>query len=240
MTLPTLRKLSVIIPVYNERDAIESVIDRVKASIVRQGLDAEIVVVNDGSKDGSADIIRKIPGIVFIDKVANEGKGSAVRAGIEGASGDLLIIQDADNEYDPDDYTAMIAPIVAGTADLTLGSRFRLDRPVFWGEDKSPYLTHYIGNHLIIWVTNLLYWKSFTDYEGCYKAFSAHLAAAIPIRSKGFEYDNELICKAFRRGLSVVEVPIRYEPRTYLEGKKITWKHGVRMLWTILWCRFLD
>jgi dolichol-phosphate mannosyltransferase len=212
----------------------------VKQSVARQAIDAEIIVVNDGSTDGSADAIRTIPGIVFIDNKKNGGKGSAVKSGFAAATGDILIIQDADLEYDPDDYSAVIAPIVRGEVEATMGSRFMRHKLVWFGPKKSPYLTHYIGNKLIVLITNFLYLNRATDYEGCYKAFTRRLVRSIPIRSNGFEFDNELICKILKRRHRVKEVPIAYRPRSYEAGKKITWKHGMRMLWAIIRYRFTD
>lgn len=234
------KKLSIVVPVYNESRTITDVIGRIKKSIAQQKLDAEIIVVNDGSKDNSAEIIKTITGIVFVNKEKNGGKGSAVKAGFEIAKGDILLIQDADLEYNPDDYSAVIAPILKGETEVTMGSRFLKEKPVFFGKRKSPYLAHYIGNRLIIWLTNLLYSNNATDYEGCYKAFTAQVIRSIPIRSNGFEYDNELICKILRKGYKIMEVPIEYHPRSYESGKKITWRHGMRMLWAILKYRFID
>jgi glycosyltransferase involved in cell wall biosynthesis len=233
-------KLSIVVPVYNESETIIEVIDRIKASVAKQKLDAEIIVVNDGSKDNSAEIIKTIPGIVFVNKEKNGGKGSAVKAGFAAANGDIFLIQDADLEYNPDDYSAVIEPIVKGETEVTMGSRFLKEKPVFFGKRKSPYLTHYIGNRMIIWMTNALYWHNATDYEGCYKAFTQRVIRSIPISSNGFEYDNELICKILRKRYKIVEVPIDYQPRSYESGKKITWRHGVRMLWAILKYRFID
>ncbi|HUB86590.1 MAG TPA: glycosyltransferase family 2 protein [Verrucomicrobiae bacterium] len=239
MSLPS-QKLSIVIPVYNESGTIADVISRVQASVARQKLDAEIIVVNDGSKDNSAEIIKTIPGIVFVNKEKNGGKGSAVKAGFAAATGAIFLIQDADLEYNPDDYTAVITPILKGETEVTMGSRFIKEKPVFFGKRKSPYLAHYIGNRMIIWLTNCLYWNNATDYEGCYKAFTSRVIRSIPIRSDGFEYDNELICKILRKRYKIVEVPIEYHPRSYESGKKITWRHGLRMLWAILKYRFIN
>lgn len=233
-------KLSIVVPVYNESETIVEVIARIKDSVKRQKLNAEIIVVNDGSKDNSAEIIKTIPDIIFVNKEKNGGKGSAVKAGFAAAKGDIFLIQDADLEYSPDDYTAVIEPIVKGETEVTMGSRFLKEKPIFFGKRKSPYLTHYIGNRMIIWLTNALYWNNATDYEGCYKAFTARVIHSIPISSNGFEYDNELICKILRKRYKIVEVPIEYHPRSYESGKKITWRHGVRMLWAILKYRFID
>jgi len=234
------KKLSIVVPVYNESRTIVDVIARIKASVAKQNLNAEIIVVNDGSKDNSAEIIKTIPGITFFDKKQNGGKGSAVKAGFEIATGDILLIQDADLEYNPDDYTAVIAPIVNGETEVTMGSRFLKEKLVFFGKNKSPYLTHYIGNIAIVWLTNLLYWNNATDYEGCYKAFTLRVIRSIPIRSNGFEYDNELICKILKKGYKIKEVPIEYHPRSYDSGKKITWRHGMKMLWAIVKFRFIN
>lgn len=233
-------KLSIVIPVYNERKTIEEVIRRVKASLIRQNLSAEIVVVNDGSTDGSSEVIRTIPDIVFVDQKKNRGKGASVKAGFEASTGDILLIQDADLEYDPDDYSAIIRPILNGESEVSMGSRFLKFRPVFLGENKSPYLTHYIGNRLVVWLTNFLYRHNATDYEACYKAFSHRIVDSITTVSTGFEYDNELICKILKSGGKIIEVPIKYYPRSYESGKKITWKHGFKMLWTIVKVRFCN
>ena len=233
-------KLSIIIPVYNEEELITQVVERVKSSVRKQGLNAEIIVVNDGSKDRSAEAIRKINGITFVNLKQNAGKGGAVKAGFKAATGDIYLIQDSDLEYDPDDYTSVISPIVEGRCKVTMGSRFLKERPVFWGKRKSPYFSHYIGNRLIILVTNLLYFVHATDYEGCYKAFRSDVIKSIKVNSDGFKYDNELICKILKRGSKIIEVPIKYSPRSYESGKKINWKHGVKMLWATLKYRFYD
>lgn len=231
-------KLSVVIPVYNEGATVKEVILRVQESLAKQNLNAELIVVNDGSTDSSADVLKTISGINFLDQTKNGGKGAAVKAGFEKACGEIFLIQDADLEYNPDDYSMLMAPILNGESEVVMGSRFLKERPVFFGKKKSPYLTHYIGNRLIIWLTNFLYRNNATDYEGCYKVFSSKLIRSIPIQSNGFEYDNELICKILKRGIKIVEVPIQYQPRSYENGKKITWQHGFKMLWTILKFRF--
>jgi glycosyltransferase involved in cell wall biosynthesis len=212
----------------------------VTESAARQGIDAEIIAVDDGSQDKSLAILRQQSGVHVISLSTNRGKGAAVKAGFSVASKDIVIIQDADLEYSPDDYTNVIGPILHDEADAVMGSRFLTRRLVFFGEHKSPYLTHFIGNKVIIWLTNLLYGNSATDYEGCYKAFSRKTVQDITVNADGFEYDNELICKLLKRGYRIAEVPIGYEPRSYESGKKITWKHGLRMVWSILKYRFVD
>jgi len=226
-------KLSVVIPAYNEAKTIRAVIDRVAAVDLGQ-VEKEIIVVDDGSQDDTPDILKTIPGIRSIVHAMNGGKGAAVATGIQAAEGDLVIIQDADLEYDPADYPVVIKPLLDGVCDAVMGSRFLYERPVFFGKRRSPYFIHYIGNLLIVKTTNLLYGQRFTDYEGCYKAFTRDVLSRVSVTARGFEFDNELICKLLRNGSRIVEVPIQYKPRTYAHGKKITWKHGVKILLTIL------
>ena len=231
-------KLSIVIPAYNEEATIEAIVRRVQA-VDLGPIEKEIIVVNDGSKDGTERVLKGLSGIRHISHERNAGKGAALTTGFQSATGDIVLIQDADLEYNPDDYAAVIRPIVEGHSDVVMGSRFILYRPKFLGKRRSPYLSHYIGNMLITSGTNLLYGQRFTDYEGCYKAFRRAVVAATPVQAQGFEFDNELICKLMRKGTRIVEVPIHYAPRSYESGKKITWRHGVIMLWTIIKWRFL-
>ena len=231
-------KLSIIIPAYNEAGTIAAIVRRVQA-VDLGPIEKEIIVVDDGSKDGTEQVLKGLPAIRHVSHERNAGKGAALTTGFQSATGDIVIIQDADLEYDPDDYPAVIRPIIEGRSDVVMGSRFILYKPKFFGTRRSPYLSHYIGNMLVTSITNLLYGKRFTDYEGCYKAFRRAVIAATPVKAKGFEFDNELICKLMRKGTRIVEVPIRYTPRTYESGKKITWRHGVIMLWTITKWRVL-
>ncbi len=231
-------KLSIIIPAYNEAGTIAALVRRVQA-VDLGPIEKEIIVVNDGSTDGTDQVLKGLSAIRHISHERNAGKGAAVSTGLQAATGDIVLIQDADLEYDPDDYPVVIRPIVEERSDAVMGSRFILYKPKFLGTRRSPYLSHYIGNMLVTTVTNLLYGRHFTDYEGCYKAFRRTVVTATPITAKGFEFDNELVCKLMRKGTRIVEVPIRYSPRTYESGKKITWRHGVIMLWTIAKWRFL-
>ncbi|HNX69528.1 MAG TPA: glycosyltransferase family 2 protein [Candidatus Omnitrophota bacterium] len=231
-------KFSVIIAAYNEEATIAEVIRRVRAATV-PGLEQEIVVVDDGSKDRTAEILRGIPGIVALFHERNLGKGGALRTGIAHATGDILLLQDADLEYNPEDYPVLVRPIIEGRTELVLGSRFLYRGPRFFTRNGDPFFSHYVGNKLIVGITNLLYGQKVSDYEGCYKAFTRDLRQRVNVHANGFEFDNELICKSLRLGYRLTEVPIQYRPRLYSEGKKISWRDGLRMLWTIVKWRFL-
>lgn len=232
-------KLSIVIPVYNESRTIEALIHNVR-QVPLDGLQKEIIVVDDHSTDDTRERLRKLgTDIRLICHPRNLGKGAAIRSGFQAATGDILLIQDGDLEYDPNDYPRLVAPILRGEADAVMGSRFIWQKPRFITRHGDPFISHYLGNRVIIWLTNLLYGFHATDYEGCYKAFSRRAIEATPVVADGFEFDNELICKLLRRRWKIQEVPIRYAPRSYQEGKKIRWQHGVRMVWTILKWRVL-
>ena len=226
--------LSVVIPVYNEVQTIDRVVRAVQAVEI-EGVRLEVVVVDDGSHDGTAEQLARFGhSIRLIHHARNRGKGAALRSGFEAATGDIVLIQDADLEYKPTDYPALIAPILRGEADAVMGSRFLLQKPHFFTKQGDPFFSHYLGNILIIWLTNWLYGFHATDYEGCYKAFSRRVVEDTPVATNGFDFDNELICKLLRRRRRIVEVPIHYTPRPYAQGKKIRWQHGLQMLWAIV------
>jgi len=231
-------KISIVIPAYNEEQTLAAVIQRIQ-SVSLEGVEKEIIVVDDASTDQTAEVLKSLQNIRAIRHSRNAGKGAALTTGIRASTGDVVIFQDADLEYAPEDYPVVLQPLIEGRCDAVMGSRFLRERPIFWGSRKSPYFNHYMGNLLIIWCTNILYGKQFTDYEGCYKAFRRPLLLDTPIEATGFEFDNELICKVMRKGAHIAEVPIQYHPRTYAQGKKITWRHGLVMLWTIVKWRLL-
>ena len=226
--------VSIVIPAYNEEATIEAIIRKVEA-VPLEGLRKEIIVVDDGSRDRTRERLESFGArIRVIRHPRNMGKGAAVRSGFEAATGDILLIQDADLEYDPGDYPRLIEPIRRGEADAVIGSRFLLEKPRFFTRQGEPFFSHYLGNVIIIWLTNLLYGWRATDYEGGYKAFARAVIRETPVESNGFEFDNELMCKLLRRRRRITEVPIHYEPRGYGAGKKIRWQHGVRMVWAVL------
>jgi dolichol-phosphate mannosyltransferase len=230
-----MHKLSIIIPAYNEKNTIAEIINRIKA-VNLAGAEKEIIVVDDGSKDGTREILKKIPGIRYIFHEKNLGKGGAMKTGFKAATGDILIPQDADLEYDPNDYSAMIAPILAGKTEITNG--VRMQPPGDPRRITVSYWLHWLGNNSITWVTNWLYWNNSEEYEGCYKAITKKLADSVEIKTDNFDFDNELVCKILKRGYKIIDVPIKYYPRNYEQGKKINWKHGFLILWTIIKNRF--
>lgn len=227
-------KLSVLIPVYNEQRTLREIVGRVLAQQIPGVDEMEVVIVDDASTDQSPEIIRELhqshPEIIHpILLEENQGKGNAIHTAIQAASGDLGIIQDADLEYDPADYAVVLRPIIAGEADVVYGSRFA-DRE----KRRVLYFRHTLANRFLTFVSNWFTDLNLTDMETCYKAFRLQVAKTIPIRSRGFGIEPELTAKFAKRNLRIFEVPISYRGRTYAEGKKITWKDGVKALWIIV------
>ena len=224
--------LSVIMPVYNEINTIEDVIARVEAT----GYANEIILVDDGSKDGSTEILKKYqdrPGFTVIICDVNRGKGAAVREGIQAAKSKYAIIQDADFEYDPQDYAKLMPVIETPEADVVYGSRFMED-------NRTYYFRSMAANKLLTFLTNLLYHTKLTDMETCYKLFEVDKVREIPLHSRRFEFEPELTSKLLKRGYKIVEVPISFKARSYGEGKKIKARDGFIALWTLFKYRFVD
>jgi glycosyltransferase involved in cell wall biosynthesis len=224
--------LSVVMPVYNERQTIEEIIARVLAVPVRK----ELIVVDDGSKDGTRDILTRLQaelGFKLVFQEKNQGKGAALRRGFEEVAGDLVVIQDADLEYSPEEFPELIALICQGRADVVFGSRFL-------GRHRVFLFTHYLGNRLLTLLTNVLYNTMLTDMETCYKVMRTEVLRAFSVKSDGFGIEPELTAKIFKRGFRVYEVPITYDGRGYEDGKKITWRDGVVALWVLLKYRFSE
>ena len=221
--------VSILVPVYNEERFLEQVLRKVHAA----PFDKELIVVDDGSRDGTKGILarlsRELP-LTVLTHERNRGKGCAVRTAIKASRGSILLIQDADLEYDPEDYPALLKPIVEGRTKVVYGSRFL-------GAPRASYFWHRAGNWIITMMVDLLFNASLTDVETCYKAFRREAVASLPLRARSFELEVEVTCKLLRTGQMILEVPIAYYGRTYAEGKKITWKDGVYALWIILCCR---
>jgi glycosyltransferase involved in cell wall biosynthesis len=225
-------KISVVIPVFNERDTIAEVVSRVRRAL--DGKDAEIVVVDDGSTDGTREALRSIAGIRLIEHERNQGKGAALRTGFAAASGDVVIVQDADLEYDPRDYPKLLEPIEDGRADVVFGSRF------LGGPHRVLFFWHYLANKLLTWLSNLFTNLNLSDMETGYKVFRRPVLERIHIRSDRFNFEPEITAKVAKTRCRVYEVPISYSGRTYDEGKKIGWRDGFSALWTIIKFRFVD
>jgi glycosyltransferase involved in cell wall biosynthesis len=225
------KKLSIIIPVYNEEKTIAALLEKVKNAIIP--LEKDIIVVDDGSKDGSAEILKNIDGIRLILHTGNKGKGSAIRTGLNSATGDIIVIQDADLEYDPRDYGKLIKPILENKTAVVYGSRI-LNKD----NKKQSGILFYAGGKLLSFLTNLLYSSNITDEPTCYKVFRADVIRNIGLKCKGFEFCPEVTAKILKKGIKIYEVPISYNPRTIEEGKKINWKDGARAICTLVKYRF--
>jgi glycosyltransferase involved in cell wall biosynthesis len=225
-------KVSVVIPVYNEERTIREIIERVEAVPVEK----EIIAVDDYSTDNTWEELKKLADegrIRLFRHKMNKGKGAACRTGISKITGDVVIIQDADLEYDPSDYPSLLAPISSGRSKVVYGSRFL-------GPHKAMYFWHAIGNKSLTLITNILYDTTLTDMETCYKVFTADIARKLKLKSNRWGFDPEITAKMLKMGHRIYEVPISYTGREFWEGKKISWKDGITVVRTLIRYRFLD
>lgn len=221
------RTLSVIVPVFNERNTVVEIVRRMRR--VELPVNLEIVMVDDGSFDGTEKILAALEDSTLnvVRHPSNLGKGSAIRTGLAHARGDLVLIQDADLEYDPEDWPKLLRPVLRGRADVVYGSRFT-------GERRNMQLSQWAGNRLLSAATNVLYDTSLSDMECGYKLFDRKVLDAIEIESDGFDFEPEITAKVLRRGHRIYEVPISYTGRDLEEGRKFSWRDGVRALWTLV------
>lgn len=224
-------RVSVIVPVYNERETILEVIKRVK----QVPIEKEIIIVDDGSNDGTGEILKEIKNedVKVIFKKKNEGKGSAIREGLKYINGDVIVIQDADLEYDPMDWINMLKLMEEKNAYVVYGSRIL-------GKNKKSSFFFYLGGRILSFLANLLYNAKITDEPTCYKMFKKEVIQKINLKCKGFEFCPEVTAKVRKKGYKIYEVPIRYNPRSIKEGKKIRLKDGLIAIWTLIKYRFID
>ncbi len=227
-------KLSIIVPVYNERNTVREILRRVKA-VDLGDVEKEIIVVDDGSTDGTSDILKfeEDSSTRVISHSQNFGKGAAVRSALPYVTGDYILIQDADLEYDPDDYAALLKPVLKGKAEVVYGSRFT-------GEHRNMLFWHMVGNKFLSLVTNILYDSTLSDMETCYKLISKKVIDGITLKCNRFDFEPEITAKILKKGIRIYEVPISYAGREYNEGKKIKWVDGFIALWTLIKYRFVD
>ena len=228
-------KLSIIIPVYNESKTLKEILKRVESVDLRP-IEKEIIIVDDFSTDGSKEILKELEKegrYIILYHKKNIGKGGAIKTALNEVTGDMVVIQDADLEYDPEDYKKLIKPILEGKAKVVYGSRFT-------GERKNMFYHHWIGNKFLTFVTDILYNTTLSDMETCYKMWKTEIIKSIDIKSNKFNFEPEVTAKVLKKRIRIYEVPISYAGREYEEGKKISWKDGISALWCLIKYRFVD
>lgn len=228
----TSMKLSIIMPIYNERETLEKIVEKVQTVPIKK----EIIMVDDGSTDGTREILKEyenVQNIKVIYHTKNMGKGTAIRTAIKYITGDIVIIQDADLEYDPNDYLNLVKPIQNKDAKVIYGSR------ALNPENKHSYNRYLLGGKLVTFVANILYSQRLTDEPTCYKVFDTKLLKSIFLKCKRFEFCPEVTAKIAKKGIKIKEIPINYYPRNFKEGKKIKWYDGLEAIWTLIKYKFV-
>lgn len=229
-----MNKITILIPVYNEVSTLETMVNKVENTDFC-GLEKEIILIDDCSTDGTKDLYSKFSNHKVFYHERNQGKGAALRTGFKEATGDIIVIQDADLEYDPVDYAPLIKLILDGRADVCYGTRLAGGKP-----SRSFMFTHLLGNKFLSLLTNILYGSTLTDMETCYKAFRADFIKGIEIKSNRFDFEPEITAKILKRGARLYELPVSYYGREFFEGKKITWKDGFHAILALIRFRFTD
>jgi glycosyltransferase involved in cell wall biosynthesis len=241
--------LSVLIPVYNEEKTLKQILEKVEQVKLPKNIRKEIVIVNDGSTDNTKKILKALlkdrtrfkgsTAIVFHHDV-NKGKGAAIKTALSLANGDYLIVQDADLEYDPQDFTKLLDPVITKKAKVVFGTRLKNFPLKLWGKDKTILPTHWIANKVLTRMTNLLYGSAISDMETCYKLFAAEVFQGIDLKARRFDFEPEITAKILRKGFPIHEVEIKTTPRTHKDGKKIKWQDGFSAIWALVKYRFVN
>lgn len=241
--------LSVLIPVYNEEKTLKQILEKVDQVKLPKNIRKELVIVNDGSTDNTKRILRSLlknnsvlkgtTSIVFHHDT-NKGKGAAIKTALSLANGDYLIVQDADLEYDPQDFIKLLNPVITKKAKVVFGTRLKNLPLRLWGNDKTVLPSHWIANKVLTKMTNLLYGSAISDMETCYKLFSAEVFQGIDLKAKRFDFEPEITAKILRKGYPIHEVEIKTTPRTHKEGKKIKWQDGFAAVWALVKYRFVN
>jgi glycosyltransferase involved in cell wall biosynthesis len=239
--------LSVLVPAYNESKTIKKLLGIVKkVDLKSKGIKKEIIVIDDGSKDNTVNIVNKIEGVKLIRHKKNKGKGAAIRTGIKNATGNIIIIQDADLEYDPNDYYKLIKPIIDGKTKVVYGSRIlyskqkELNKQFLKGKHTQAYSVFYLGGRILTLLSNVLYNAKITDEATCYKVFDANVIKSIPFKGNKFEWEPEITAKLCKRGYKIMELPTPYHPRSFEQGKKIKFRDGIQAVWTLIKYKFVN
>lgn len=232
-------KLSIIIPAYNEEKTILQILEKVE-NVKLKGIEKEIIIVNDASTDGTKNILDSLKRYKIIHHEKNQGKGRAIRTGLENATGEILLIQDADLEYDPVEYPKLLEPIIKKEGQVVYGSRFMTMKFKIFGKDRTILPHHYFGNKILSIITSILYGTRITDMETGYKAFTQEALTGIKLRANRFDFEPEITAKFLKKGLKIKEVSINFDARTPEEGKKINWKDGIKAFYYLIKYRFTN
>ncbi len=234
-------KVSIIVPVYNEEKTVSKILGKISKTKLPQGFSKEIIIINDASTDGTAKEIKKSEiKMVLINHNKNFGKGAAIIAGLAKSTGDLVLIQDADLEYDPADYVRLLKPFKSKNVQVVYGSRL-INYPFkLFGKHKTPMPTHLVANKFLTFLTNCLYGSSVTDMETCYKVIDRKLMVSLRLVANRFDFEPEITAKILKKDVKIIEIPIKVKPRSYAQGKKIGWRDGLIAIWTLIKYRFVD
>ncbi|MFH1841352.1 MAG: glycosyltransferase family 2 protein [Candidatus Nealsonbacteria bacterium] len=228
-----MKKISIIVPIFNEKDTLLTILKRIEEADTL-GLEKEIILVDDDSKDGTREILKNIEGkhiVVYHQK--NQGKGAALRTGFKKATGDIVLIQDADLEYNPQNYPQLLRPVLENKTDIVYGSRYLKK------DNEKIHSKYYFGGKITNWILNLFYGSHFTDFWTCYKVFKAPIIKSFELESNGFDIEEEMTIKALKKNYKIIEVPIDYSPRTVQQGKKIKPKDGLILIWKVIKYKFV-